>query len=118
MTIRNLDASGDWTFGQGVGNYLRGEAAVELNIRTRLLCFLGDCWWSTGFGIDWWNLLVGRGPAAQTNVVVAVRAFLASSYGVTRINYVSTSLNAARKLTVKWGIDTMFSLSITGQTQP
>lgn len=43
MSIRNLDENHDWTFGAGRSNYLNYNAEIGLNIKTRLLSFLGDC---------------------------------------------------------------------------
>ncbi len=119
MTIRALDTLGDWTFGQGRQSYLTDEAAVEENIATRLRSFLNDCFWATAFGIDWWNLLGAKNPAAQANVIVQVRAMLATSYGVTAINSVEALTDrATRALTVRINVDTIFTRGVVIALQP
>lgn len=64
MRFRNIDANGDWVFGKGRNSYLRGNDALMINIKTRLLSFLNDCFFDTEAGIDWWNLLGGKDEKA------------------------------------------------------
>ncbi len=119
MIFRALTPTKDWTFGQGVQCYLHDQPAIELNIETRLKCFLADCFWATDFGIDWWNLLGTRNPTAQANILIAVRTMIANSYGVVRINSVTADTDrTTRKLTLRWNIDTIFSRGTTGTVSP
>jgi len=119
VIIRALTATGDWQFGRGIQDYLRNEQAIALNVKTRLRSFLNDNFWATDFGIDWWNLLGQKNPAAQTGVLLACREMLANSYGVVRINSVAaTTEPVTRKLTITYNIDTVFSRSVTGTIQP
>lgn len=60
MRFRNLTADGDWCFGKGRNSFLMNDRALMMNIRTRLLSFLGDCFFDEEAGIDWWNLLGGK----------------------------------------------------------
>lgn len=60
MRFRNLTSDGDWCFGKGRNSYLRDNDALMMNIKTRLMSFLGDCFFDTEAGIDWWNLLGGK----------------------------------------------------------
>lgn len=59
MRVRALDSNGDWTFGSGQNDYLSGTSAVIQAIQTRLLMFLGDCFFATNQGIDWFTFLGG-----------------------------------------------------------
>lgn len=119
MTIRNLDASGDWTFGHGRQDYLSGEAAVELNIRTRMLFFLNDCFWAMNFGIDYWNLLGQRGVTPKANLLLQSRTMLASSYGVVQINAVDVVTSAiTRRESLRYNIDTIYTRSVRGSAAP
>ena len=119
MTFRNLDPSGDWTFGQGRQNYLRDQDAVKLNIATRLRSFLNDCFWDLQAGVDWWNLLGVRNPAAQTNIIIQTRSVLGNSYGVVRINSVTASTDhTTRRLTVRYDVDTIFTRNLVGTVTP
>ena len=53
MRIRNLDSSGDWTFGQSLSNYVQNEYAVNLDIKLRLQEWYGDCFFALQNGIPW-----------------------------------------------------------------
>lgn len=119
MIFRALDSDLDWTFGQGRQNYLAAEPAIELNLATRLRSFLNDCFWATDFGIDWWNLLGAKNPSAQANVIVAVRAIVAESYGVVRINSIEALTDRlTRRLTVRANVDTIYSRGVVLSVQP
>lgn len=119
MIIRALTQTGDWTFGQGVQNYLRDEPAIEENIATRLRSFLNDAFWALDFGIDWYELLGATGPETQAAIVLATRQMIAESYGVVRINSVDAAIDrVTRRLTLNYNIDTIFSRSVTGTVQP
>jgi hypothetical protein len=61
---RSVDDDNDWNFGKGRNDYVRNIRAVEQNIRTRLNSFLGDCFFSTGSGLDWFNLLGNKNQIA------------------------------------------------------
>jgi hypothetical protein len=113
MIFRNLDSSGDWTFGHGRQDYLTADAAIAMNIRTRLRSFLNDCFWAMQFGIDWWNLLGGKNPTAQMGIILQCRTMLANSYGVIRINNVDATTDVrTRRLTVSYDVDTIYTRNL------
>ena len=87
-------------------NYLSGQAAVALNIKTRLLCFLNNCPWDMSAGIDWITLL-GK-TNTQTQIQLAVRSVILKSFGVVRLNSLSVAF-INRKLTLNWNIDSQFT---------
>ena len=119
MTFRNIDGSEDWTFGHGRQDYLRDQAAIAVNIATRLRSFLNDCFWALDAGVDWWNLLGTTNPSAQTNIIIQTRTVLANSYGVVRINSVTaTTDRATRRLRVNYNVDTIFNRNLVGTVQP
>lgn len=98
MRFRNLDSNGDWTFGKGRNSYLTGNEALMLNIKTRLLEFLGDCFFDTQKGIDWWNLLGGKD---LEKILIDVRRTILRSYQVKSIVDLQYSLvNRALSITV------------------
>ena len=106
MIIRALDSNGDWTFGQGKQNYLSGQKAIAQNIQTRLLCFLNNCPWDMGAGIDWITLLGKTNTATQ--IQLNVRTIILKSFGVIRLNTLSVSF-VNRRLALNWNIDTIFT---------
>lgn len=101
MRFRNLDLNGDWTFGKGRNNYLRGNEALMLNIKTRLLCFLGDCFFDTEAGIDWWTLLGGKN---LKTILASVQRVIIRSSNVKRIVNLDYSLTN-RKLSIRVAIE-------------
>ena len=118
MTFRQISEAGDWQFGQGRGSYFTRENAIAANVKTSLLFFLNDYFAAMTFGIDWWNLLGSKNPAAKNNILLETRRMLASCYGVARINSVEAVMdNANRRLTIYYNEDSVFSQSIVGSVQ-
>jgi len=53
MKHRALTSTGDWTFGNGRGNYAVDERGIEVNIATRINSWKNDCFFDFDAGIDW-----------------------------------------------------------------
>jgi hypothetical protein len=108
MIFRNLMPNGDWTFGKGVNNYLSGDAAIGLNIETRLLSWLNDCFFDTKAGVDWLNRL---GQKNQANILALdCRRIILTSPGVTGLLNFDIVQNG-REFTVTYNITTVNSQS-------
>ena len=90
MRFRNLDSNGDWCFGKGRNSYLIDDEALMMNIKTRLLEFLGDCFFDIEKGIDWWTLMGGKN---LRKVLVDVQRTILKSHQVKRIASLDYSLN-------------------------
>jgi hypothetical protein len=125
MIVRALDENGDWTFGSGIQNYLTLNAAIAQCIRTRFLSFLGDCFFATSDGIDWFNLL---GPNNQLSINLSINASILNLTGmvngqtvnlVTGILQLSFKLDAEREFDVKYQVSTIYSSTqiLTGSFQ-
>ncbi len=110
MIIRNLDSSHDFTFGSGLANYISSNPAIALNIETRILSWIGDCFFDTGAGIDWANRL---GSKNQQKILQAdLQRIILQSYGVTGImNFGIIIVN--RAFTATYTINTIFSSGYT-----
>lgn len=106
MIIRNLDANGDWTWGSGKGNYLTNNAAIGLNIKTRLLSWVGDCFFDSQAGIDWTNRLGSKNQ--RTLLELDLRRVILRSFGVTGIVFLDTVL-VDRSFTANYSVNTIFS---------
>ena len=113
--IRNLDANHDWTFGSGMSNYLTKNEEIALNLETRILSFLGDCFFATNEGIDWFNLLDYR---YQPRLELAVSEVIKNTPGVTGINDIEILVGKERKITIQYNIQTQFSQSYQGEISP
>jgi hypothetical protein len=109
MIIRSLTPAGDWTFGNGVGNYATNEAAVEENILTWLQSWVGNCFFALKDGVDWQNLLdVGQ----QQNLEDSLRLNILQRYGVVAVNSLVAVLNPrTRFISIVANITTIFSQS-------
>lgn len=119
MRIRALDATGDWQDGFGLNSYNYALAAIEENIQTSLMSFLNDCFWQLNFGIDWWNLLGAKNPAAQANILLQVRQMIANCFGVTKINSVNATFDSrSRELSIQYNVSTIYSSTVSGSVTP
>lgn len=106
MSFRQLDASGDWTFGQGVGGYATAERAIELNIKTRLLSWKGDCFFALGDWVDWINRLDKN---QETNLNNELKSVILASFGVYAITGFTGNLNRqTRHYDVTFKITTIY----------
>ncbi len=106
MIERSLDANGDWTFGRGKSNYLTMNRAIGQSIQTRLSSFLGDCFFDTAAGIDWFNFL---GSKQKVALQLAIRAVIINTQGVTRLTLLSLTYTAARKISFSYEVETIYT---------
>ena len=109
MSIRAIDALGDWKCGKGVQDYLVGNAEIGEDIDTALKIFLGEVFFATDFGGDWWNLI---GSRDQQGIILQCRTMIASRNGVARINSVTAEFDG-RQLFISYDVDTIYSRNIT-----
>jgi len=113
VTISN--GSGDWQFGQGISNYLTGNDAIALNIKTALSVFWNDAFWNPTFGVNWINLLGGLNTEAS--ILTQTRSIIANCYGVTAITSVDAEVNnSTRQLTLSYNVSTIYSSNVTSST--
>lgn len=104
MRVRRLNGH-DWTFGRGRADYVKDQAAIAQNIKTRLLSFKNDWFLDIDANIDWMNLLGQRGTEKIIENEVA-RVVLTTS-GVVRINSLSLQ-NKERRVIIEANITTIF----------
>lgn len=117
MSVRAIDNNGDWIYGIGRSAYISGKAQVAQSIQTRLLSFLGDCFFDMGAGIDWFNEL---GSKDQIGLNLAISAVILNTGFVTSINEISVSLDSKRNFRLQYTVNTSFGVVsntiITAQT--
>lgn len=109
MIFRQITSQGDWTFGKGISGYAINEAAVELNIRTRLLSWKGNCFFALNDWVDW----LGRLDKGQEdNLNRELQNVILQSFGVVAVNSFTGSLNRlTRSYQVTFDIATIFGQS-------
>ncbi len=115
MAFRNLDANHDWVYGTSRNAYVTENQEIALNIETRILSFLGNCFFDTDAGIDWWNLLDYNKREKLEN---AVQDTIIQTPGVTGINSVDVITGANRQLRISYDIQTIYSESYTAEITP
>jgi len=110
MRFRQLDSSGDFQFGKGNNDIAVQNRAIGLNIKTRILSWVGDCFFDTQAGIDWINRM---GSKNQRDLLeLDLRGIILRSEDVTGILEFSTQLNN-RNFTADYSVQTIFSKSYT-----
>lgn len=112
MTIRALDNNHDWVFGSGKYSYVEDEKEIAENLETRILSFLGDCFFATDEGIDWWGLLERN---QQDKLEYAVQEVISNTPGVTGINSVDAVMHSNRRLSLQYSINTIYSSNYQGE---
>lgn len=106
MIIRALTTDGDSTFGQGRENFLSGQNAISLNIKTRLYSFLRDCFFDIQSGIDWIRFM--SVPTQSQEIQLSCRGVVLQSYGVVKINNIFISV-VDRNILISMNINTIFT---------
>lgn len=109
MTFRNLTNEGDWVWGTGKNSYVSETQEIALNIKTRVLSFLNDCFFATNEGIDYWNLLDYN---KQEQLENQIQSTIIQTPGVTKINQVEVLIGANRRFNVNYNIETIYSTII------
>ena len=106
--VRPLSALGDWTMGQ---NYLQGNLAIAQQVPCNVKMILGECFWATNEGINWFGFLSSEQPQALS---LAIQAVVLNSINITGINSSQWALNPTTRTfqTATWDISTIFSQSL------
>ena len=117
MKFRGIDGDGDWRFGNGQQSFFTDEAAINANVRTKLLVFLGECFFALQLGVDWWNIIGAKNPGAQAAIILQTRTIISGCYGVVKITSISLSQNQSRHFTLTYNIDTIFTRNVTQSVQ-
>ncbi len=105
MIIRGLDNGGDWVFGNGLNAYKVQQDAIMQNIQTKILEWVGDCFFNQLAGIDWIN----RFGFNQKEVLrQELTSLILSCYGVVNLIELNVDLQD-RNFTTQYSIETIFS---------
>ena len=108
MIVRALTSTGDWTYGTGAQNYLQNAAAVAQCIQTGLKSFLGNCFFATNAGIDWFDFLSGK---SQVLLNLAIATQILNTQNVTGIQMLIVNLDTlTRNITIEYSASTVYSL--------
>ena len=97
MRVRQMDSSGDYTFGRGSANFLVDSAEMVVQkILTGLMLFQGEFFLNTSAGMPWKTRVLGFGT--QSLYDNAIKNQIRSTAGVTSITSYTSSLNKTTRL--------------------
>ncbi|ACB92446.1 hypothetical protein D1605_005180 [Xylella fastidiosa subsp. fastidiosa] len=100
MRVRRLDSQGDWTFGNGRGNYAAASDCLAQRVKTRLRSFRGNWFLDLDHGLPWLELM--ERPADLVHLEHEVKRCILSTEGVSRLTAFSMALEAdTRTLTIQ-----------------
>jgi hypothetical protein len=109
MIIRALNDNGDWTFGNGKGNYLRNNKAIRQNLETRLLEHKYDWFNDEEKGIDYNYYLSSKG--VSNDLENAIRYTILSTEDVTGITSFNTE-SKDRLLKIQFAVNTIYGTTL------
>lgn len=108
MIVRGIDLNGDWLFGKSKSDYKSANNAVAQSIQTRINSFLGDCFFATNFGIDWFGLL---GSKNKTALELSIGSQILNTPNVKSLIQLSSVVDVNRLLTISYTVQTVFATS-------
>lgn len=112
MSFRNLDENSDWCFGRGKNDYIKGNEEIGLNIKTRLLSWVNDCFFARNAGIDWLNRLGFKNQKALLEA--DLKTLILKSKGVTSLKNIDIVYNNVnRSFSATYTIMTIYSKEYT-----
>lgn len=101
--------SGDYSFGNGLSNFVTGINAVAQAVYTRLYLLYGEWWENTEDGTPFWQKIIGVSGKPQNIAAIDLifQTRISETKGVKSIvNYSSTWDSSTRKYNFTCTIDT------------
>lgn len=114
MKVRAIDDLNDWTYGKGKSNYKKDILACAQMIKTELQSFLGDNFFATDAGIDWFNRMGGKNPIQFKLDVAAV---ILKVEGTISLEEITTTQSTNRRITIKYAVNTIYGRIANTLTQ-
>ena len=108
IIYRKLDESGDYTFGQGGGNFFKDQPeAVGQLVKTRLGLIEGEWFLDINEGTPYNSQILGAGTVSKYDA--AIQDVIINTNGVTKIvEYSSFFDSSLRSATINCTIDTLY----------
>jgi hypothetical protein len=114
ITVRRLDSNGDYTFGQGLADYISDTEAVAQIIKTRLLLFVGEWWLNLNDGLPLWQSILSASGANVQSITLLIQDRILGTPNVVDITSLSTNFDSIqRAYSFTASVTTTFSTSIT-----
>jgi hypothetical protein len=110
LIVRSVDLQNDWLFGKGKNDYKSGLSSVQQSIRTRLQSFVGDCFFDSSAGVDWFTLLSSKNQKA---LKLSVATIILNTEFVSGILELDTIYDAStRNLKISYRVQTVYSEAV------
>lgn len=114
MSVRAIDENRDWQFGQGKQSYRNRIEEIGQMIQTRVLSFLGDCFFAVEEGIDWVNLLA-KGSSKEEELKRSISLTILETPGVVALNKLElVNDRQTRRLIIDYSVATIYSTNYLG----
>jgi hypothetical protein len=114
MSVRAIDENRDWQFGQGKQSYKNRIEEIGQMIQTRVLSFLGDCFFAVEEGIDWVNLLA-KGSSKEEELKRSISLTILETPGVVALNKLElVNDRQTRRLVIDYSVATIYSTNYLG----
>ena len=116
LIYRKLDPNGDYTFGQGSGNFYKNSPeAVAQAVKTRLGLIQGEWFLDIETGTPYNSQILGAGTIPLYDS--AIQEVILNTVGVTKITSYSSQVDpSTRHAVVNCTIDTVFGITSIEQT--
>ena len=108
--FRTLDENGDISFGKGLNNYASENDAIRLDVKTRILSWVDDCFFDMQAGVDWYNRLGKFGQAGLLEQ--DIKNIILKTEGVREITNISLT-TSGRSFSFNYDVTTIYSTSFS-----
>lgn len=109
MLFRTLDENWDWQFGRGRNDYASDSLYVAFDLKTKILSWINDCFFSMSSGINWKKYLGGK--IQKSEIDSAVKDQIIFTEQVAEIVYFESSV-ANRTYTCTARVKTIYGDTI------
>ncbi|WP_373033344.1 hypothetical protein [Sulfurovum sp.] len=111
MKVRRIDANGDWTFGQGLANYIIKAPMVRQNVVTRIKSFKFDWFLDVDAEIDWFNIIGSRNN--EKTILSELERVVLATTGVRTIDRLRINGITKRDASIELIFTTIYDVSFT-----
>lgn len=91
MRFRALDSNWDWKFGKGIGSYSGDVQAIAYDVKSKILSWVGDCFFAMEDGIDWKNILGTKDGKEQLDT--SIKQIIKDEENITDITFFESTIS-------------------------